>query len=50
MQDTLKTATATPVNPVESKLHKHNEQFLDNEGGKQQLMIRSVPFSLRAAV
>lgn len=38
--DSIKTATATPVNPVESKAVKANEGFLQGEGGKQQLLLR----------
>jgi hypothetical protein len=42
MSDTIKTATAARVNPAEEKLHKANEGFLQDEGGKQQLMLRWV--------
>jgi hypothetical protein len=40
MMDSIKTATAAPVNPVESKVVKANEGFLQGEGGKQQLLLR----------
>jgi syntaxin 6 len=40
MVDTLKTATAAPVNPVESKIHAANEAFLGDTQQKQQLMIK----------
>jgi hypothetical protein len=40
MLDTIKTATAAPANPVETKLAKANEGFLNGEGGKQQLLLR----------
>jgi hypothetical protein len=42
MVDSIKTATAAPVNPVESKIQKANEGFLQGEGGKQQLLLRCV--------
>ena len=39
--DSIKTATAAaPANPVESKIHKANEGFIQDEGGKQQLLLR----------
>ncbi|WIA15027.1 hypothetical protein OEZ86_003679 [Tetradesmus obliquus] len=40
MTDTIKTATAARVNPAEEKLHKANEGFLQDEGGKQQLLLK----------
>jgi hypothetical protein len=40
MIDSIKTATAAPSNPVEAKIHKANEGFLQGEGGKQQLLLR----------
>lgn len=40
MVDSIKSATAAPANPVESKVHKANEGFLQDEGGKQQLLLR----------
>jgi hypothetical protein len=42
MTDSIKTATAAPSNPVETKIHKANEGFLQGEGGKQQLLLRCV--------
>lgn len=38
--DTIKTATAAPPHPAESKVAAANEGFLQGEGGKQQLLLR----------
>jgi len=40
MAETLKTATAAPVNAVESKVVKANEAFLGGERSQQQLMVK----------
>jgi hypothetical protein len=40
MIDSIRTATAAPVNPVESKIVNANEGFIQGEGGKQQLLLR----------
>eukprot|EP00879_Flechtneria_rotunda_P014286 GHRR01014924.1.p2 GENE.GHRR01014924.1~~GHRR01014924.1.p2 ORF type:complete len:139 (+),score=37.62 GHRR01014924.1:1072-1488(+) len=40
MLDTIKTATAAKINQQESKLHKQNEGFLQDEGSKQQLVLK----------
>jgi hypothetical protein len=40
MMDTIRTATAARVNPAEEKLHKASEGFLQDEGGKQQLLLK----------
>lgn len=40
MTDSIKTATAAPANPVETKIHKANEGFLQEAGDKQQLLLR----------
>eukprot|EP00878_Enallax_costatus_P033721 GHUV01037273.1.p1 GENE.GHUV01037273.1~~GHUV01037273.1.p1 ORF type:complete len:166 (+),score=51.97 GHUV01037273.1:470-967(+) len=40
MLDTIKTATAAPINAAENKVHKQNEGFLQDEGSKQQMMLK----------
>ncbi|GBF87781.1 hypothetical protein Rsub_00492 [Raphidocelis subcapitata] len=40
MTNTLKTATAPPVNAAEAKAQKANEAFLGDEQAKQQLIMR----------
>jgi hypothetical protein len=40
MVESIKSATAAPAHLVESKVQKANEGFLQDEGGKQQLLLR----------
>ncbi len=42
MVETLKTASAAPVNVVENKFMKANDKFVGDEQSKQQLMVRCV--------
>lgn len=44
MLDSLKTAMAAPTSAAEAKAHAANEGFLQDEGSRQQLMLKCAAF------